>query len=340
MLTPIPEAKRAAVERALMAAFGTAELDAPAQPVGGGLSGAGVWRIRVGGIAYLLRLEAARDEFRDPARHYACLRIAAANYLAPRVRHADAADGVAIVDFIATRSLALDYPQGRQALATELAQALRALHQAPPFPPLTDYLEGMDRVLAEHRRLDILDPAATEELFARYGELRGRYRTRPQDLVSSHNDLNPGNVLYDGRRLWIVDWEAAFLADRYVDLATVANWFTGDAEAEAALLATYFGRAPDPEEQARFHLMRLVNHLFLGAMFLNVAMGERPGARLDDRTLAGPGLEALRQGLRTGAFDMATWENRVAYGKARLAAALDGLRAPAFADALQGLPPD
>ena len=53
MSNPIPEALRPAVDRALMAAFGTAELDAIA-PLSGGLSGAAVFRIRVGGIAYAL----------------------------------------------------------------------------------------------------------------------------------------------------------------------------------------------------------------------------------------------------------------------------------------------
>src|ERR1022692_2472698 len=33
--------------------------------------------------------------------------------------------------------------------------------------------------------------------------------------VSSHNDLTPENSLFDGDRGWLVDWEAAFLNDRY-----------------------------------------------------------------------------------------------------------------------------
>ena len=45
-----PESNRAAVYRALLAAFGTTELDA-AVPLSGGLSGALIFRIRVGGIA-------------------------------------------------------------------------------------------------------------------------------------------------------------------------------------------------------------------------------------------------------------------------------------------------
>jgi len=324
------------VDRALTAAFGTTELDA-ATPLSGGLSGAGVWRIRVGGIPYVLRIEGPANAFGDPARAYACMRIAAAAYLAPRVRHTDADDGVAITDHVAPQSLALDYPGAGHELIVELGQAVRVLHEQLAFPPLVDYLDGMDALIGQFRQAGPLEPAATDELLARFGALHRAYRTAPGDLVSSHNDLNPGNILYDGSRLWLVDWEAAFLADRYVDLATVAGWFARDAEAETALLATYFGRAPTPDERARFEVMRQVNHLFTGLIFLIGAAAERPGARLEDRTLAGPDLGSLHARLRTGDFAILTWENRVVYGKARLAAALEGMRGAVFAEALSPL---
>jgi thiamine kinase-like enzyme len=264
------------------------------------------------------------------------MRTAAEAFLAPRVRYAEAADGVAIVDHVTEVSLA-EYPRAGHAMLVELAQAIRVLHQTPAFPPFGDYLEGVSGLIDQFKAMDILESAATEELFARFADLRGAYRTRPADLVSSHNDLNPGNVVYDGARLWLVDWDAAFLADRYVDLATLANWFARDDAGEAALLSTYFGRAPSPEERARFDLMRLVNHLFVGVIFLNTALGERPGARLADRTLAGPSLAEVHGRLWTGQFAILEWENRVTYGKARLAAALEGLRAPAFDAALAKL---
>jgi aminoglycoside phosphotransferase len=335
MLSPFQDRHRPAVDRALMAAFGTTELDA-ATPLSGGLSGAGLWRIRVGGIAYVLKIEVRQHAVTDPARAYVCMRTAAAVFLAPRVRYAEPADGVAIIEHVTPVSLG-EYPHAGHALIVELAQAARLLHETPAFPPLGEYLKGVSGLIDQFRALDILEPVATEELFARFADLRGAYRTRPTDLVSSHNDLNPGNVVYDGTRLWLVDWDAAFLADRYVDLATLANWFTRDAAGEAALLATYFGRSPEPQEQARFDTMRLVNHLFAGVIFLNTALGERPDARLADRTLAGPDLSELHGRLRTGRFAILEWENRVTYGKARLAAALEGLRAPACDAALASL---
>jgi len=63
-------------------------------------------------------------------------------------------------------------------------------------------------------------------------------------MVSSHNDLKPENVLFDGERVWLVDWEAAFLNDRYHDLAMVANFVVNNSEEEEAYLGTYFWKAP------------------------------------------------------------------------------------------------
>src|SRR4051812_31397922 len=97
MQNSFQERHRAAVDRGLMAAFGTTELDS-ATPLSGGLSGAGLWRIRVGGIAYVLKIEAGRHAVIDPARSYVCMRTAAAAFLAPRVRYAEAAEGIAIME--------------------------------------------------------------------------------------------------------------------------------------------------------------------------------------------------------------------------------------------------
>lgn len=328
---PIPEAKRPAVDRALSAAFGTTEMDS-VRPLTGGLSGASIYRIRVGGIAYLLRIEGARDAFRDPGRWYCCMAAAAAAFLAPRVRYADAADGVAIMDFIEEQSLVLDYRGTRADLIVEAAQSIRALHETPAFPPLIDYMDGMDGLIGVFQASGLIAPAAVEELFARYAVLRAGYRTAEGDRVSSHNDLNPRNILYDGARLWLVDWESSFLADRYVDLATLANVFAHTPEEEALLARTYFGEAPTAERQARLYLMRQINQVFYGVILLNGVAAERPDLR--ETSLEAPSLAEIHQALGTGDFVLESWRGRLAYGKARLNAALDGLRSARFPEAL------
>jgi len=316
-----------AVRRATLAAFGTDEIDS-ARALSGGLSGAGIFRIRVGGVPYLLRVEAERDAFRDPARAYACMKIAAAGLIAPRVRYADPQDGVAILEFVEERPLLLDYRGEREDLIVEAVQTVRALHGGPPFPPLVDYLAGMDALIGQFQARGLIAPAATEELFTLYGVLRAAYRTAPQDLVASHNDLNPRNMLYDGQRLWFVDWESAFLADRFVDLACLANLFADTPAREELLLATYFGKA-DAVHRARLYLMAQVNHLFYGLVMTNAVAPRAPAADLAGRSLA-----ELHAALSLGEPVLDTDEGRFDYVRARLAQALEGLRSPRFETAL------
>jgi aminoglycoside phosphotransferase (APT) family kinase protein len=332
MIDLIPAEKRAAVTQALAAAFGSAQLEDVAR-LNGGLSGASIFRIRIASRDYLLRLDTPANAFGDAARAYACLAIAAEAEISPALRYADAIARVTIVDFIQAQPLGARPPTATP-LPIDLAQTLAKLHRTPAFPPLVDYLEGMQALIARHRESRLLDAGVTEGVLGRYTGLAAVYRTRPEDLVSSHNDLNPGNILYDGERLWFVDWEAAFLADRYVDLATLANWFAFDPRVQAPLTASYFGAAPTAEQSARLHLMRLVNHIFYGMIMLNGAADERPEARLADRDLSGLTLADIGPLLRQGRFDMTAWESRIAYGKARLAAAEAGMQGPAFEAAL------
>jgi aminoglycoside phosphotransferase (APT) family kinase protein len=333
---PIPAPKRPAVDKALIAAFGTHQLD-NIVPLSGGLSDALVFRIRVGGIAYLLRIEGSRDTFRDPARWYGCMRTAAEAFLAPRVRYACAQDGVAIMDFIPEQSLSYDYAGTRGDMVTELAQAVRALHATRGFPPLMDYLDGMEGVLGQLQATGLVRPEALAEPLARYAELAAVYRGLPQDLVSSHNDLNPRNILYDGTRLWLIDWESSFRADRWVDLASLANFFTQDLAEEDILLKVYFGEAPDAARRARLFLARQINHMFYGAIFLSGAAAERPDARLPGVRLEAPSYAELHRGLGDGSFGFEAWENRVTYGQARLAAAVENLSGPDCARAIAAL---
>lgn len=309
-----------AVRRGLETAFGTARLDA-CRPLSGGLSGALLFRIRVGGIDYLLRLEPARDALRDPHRGYRCLALASEACLAPRVRFADPEAGVLITDFIETADLR---HARREPLAVELGQALRALHAIPDFPLLVDYLDALAERVGRAARSGVLPRGA----FAAWPALYAACSKLQPQLVASHNDLNPGNILDDGRRLWLIDWEAAFRADRYVDLAAAANVYATEAEAEARLLAAYFGRPAEPGERARLYLFRQVNHIFHAAIFAAGLAGQARAASLD-----GPSLDAIHQRVAAGEPVFATPQGRLDYALARLRTATANIESAAFAKA-------
>jgi len=218
----------------------------------------------------------------------------------------------------------LDYAGTRADRVVELAQAVRALHAIPGFPPLVDYLDGLDALVGQAGR----GGAVPLDAFDAWPRLHAVCRRLRPEPVSSHNDLNPRNLLYDGRRIWLIDWEAAFRADRYVDLAAVANTFAADPDGEALLLATYFGREATRAERARLWLFRQVSHVFHAAIFVAGVAGR---ARAD--SLDGPDLDTIHQGLALGEPWLDTPEGRLAYGLARLRTVGVNLASPAFAQA-------
>ena len=67
-----------------------------------------------------------------------------------------------------------------------------------------------DAFLQKFQAVNILPKAESEEFFARYAEVAAVYPHDDLEMVSSHNDLfKPDNILFDGQRVWLVDWEAA-----------------------------------------------------------------------------------------------------------------------------------
>jgi len=67
----------------------------------------------------------------------------------------------------------------------------------------------------------------------------------PLPIVFGHNDLLPANLLDDGERLWLIDFEYAGFSTAMFDLAGLSSNAGFSLEESQALLAAYFGRAPD-----------------------------------------------------------------------------------------------
>jgi len=329
---PLPEQHRPAALRALKQVFAGEEPDS-ITPLTGGLSGAGVYRVERQGRSCLLRIQPARDAIRDPARTHACMQIAAQAGVAPRVLFSSDEDGVSVTDFIQPGTPEEQPGKADPDRMAQLAGLLARLHAAPAFPPLIGYLDALEGLAGQVLSTALPTPDVAATIRETLGGLSRAYRPLPVDNVSSHNDVNPRNIVHDGVRPWLVDWEAAFLADRYVDLSAVANVFARTPETEAVFLTRYFGRAPTGAETARLFLARQISHLFHALAFLAGAAAEKPGQRLDgvapdDRTL-----EQMHAALGAGAPLLDHWEGRLAYGLAHLGQARDAVRGPDVAKA-------
>jgi len=322
MIPLVPDHRQSAVARALLAAFGQPTPD-QIVPLTGGLSGAQVFRITVDAVDHVLRLDSPQDNMVPAPVWYETMQIAARHGLAPGVRHADASDRVMILDFIPPRSLATEFTGSRQDLMGLFGSRLSRLHQTPGFPFLVDYLDGVQSLLDGLVATGLFQPSVLEPVLDLYRDLVPVYRQDAPPLVASHNDLNPRNILFDGHQIWFVDWEAAFMADPYVDLAAVANVYAHSAEDREALLGAYFGRPAKGAETARLALMQLINHIFYGAVMAAGVAGGHSGPPLG--TLSEMSLASIHQGMGDGSFDLDAPGGQLTYARARLAAALEGL---------------
>jgi hypothetical protein len=331
----IPPDRRQAVRLALERVFGTAEPHSVV-PVGGGLSEALVLRVAHQGQTALLRIEQPPDGLRDPVRQYACLRAAASAGIAPELLYADAEGGVAISRFIEARPLA-EHGGGRAGLLQEVAQLAAGIRATPPFPPLVPFLDGVDSLVERLEGFGLIDPRAIAPHLGRYREIRNAYPWDAAALVSSHNDLHPRNLVYDGGRLWVVDWEAAFRNDPYVDLAVAANFFGADKAEERLLLETSFGAPPEPQVRARFSAMRQLCRVYHGVVLINSAAAAGCAPSTQARSMAAPPLEEVRRALGEGRLDLAQPEQRLVLGKAMLGAMLDESRTRRFERQLECL---
>lgn len=329
----IPEEKRAAVARSLGEAFGVTECE-DIRELSGGLGVNPVFRIVVRGSAFLLRINLRKG---DVERQYACMKAAADAGLAPRVWYTNIEDRLSITDFVETT------PFPATEALVRIPATLRRLHALPPFPGVPDAINtscmflinkgaALDAFLQRFQAAQLLPKAGSEELFARYAEIIAVYRCQDADMVSSHNDLfKPDNILFDGRRVWLVDWEAAFRNDRYADLAVVANLVVTNEAEERAYLQEYFGEPPDPYQRARFFLMQQVAHMFYAMAFLMLGSSGRPIQWSEPV----PEFSEFHRRIWAGEVDLRDNPSRTVYGRVHWERLLQNLRDARYSEALR-----
>lgn len=138
------------------------------------------------------------------------------------------------------------------ALLPQLANLLRVLHQLS-IPDgvqavyLQHVLHGYWQTLAQHRIA--LDEAANQQALTYALESD---QIAPRQLC--HHDVHHLNLLSDGKRLWLLDWEYAGLGDPLFDLAAVCCYHDYDVHLRGGLLLEYRGYI-DPAELDRLHRM-------------------------------------------------------------------------------------
>ena len=234
-------------------------------PLSGGLTNR-TYRIESPAGCFALRIAGeGTDAYMDRAAEAHNARAAAAAGVGPEVAFAGPESGLLLTRWIEGAER-LDAAALREpARIRRAAEALKRLHGRAaaftnPRDPFAD-LAGYERLLR----------AGGLALPEGYGDARDALQRlhgalAAPDPVSCHCDPAPANLLDDGARIRLVDFEYAGLADAMWDLGFLAGEAVYGEAQDTALLEAYFGRGLIPAEAARMALYKAICHL-MGALW-------------------------------------------------------------------------
>lgn len=234
-----------------------------------GMSGATVRSVTTTQGNYILRVFHGDQATWD--RTLAIHRLAASSGIAPPLVHVDHERRCAVSQKVTASSYAaaVAHPASRQAALVSLVAILARLHALPTHGLAVQSTAQFVREVwvSQSRRAGF--PAWALALAPLLPEIEARLAQDDRQVLS-HGDLNPSNILWDGARAWLIDWDGAGLSHPYMDLASIANFLGLPDEASTSLLAMQEQTCIDGGQQGTFKACRDLARIAYGCVFLRL----------------------------------------------------------------------
>ncbi|MFK7995960.1 MAG: phosphotransferase [Granulosicoccus sp.] len=181
--------------------------------------------------------------------------------ISPAIRFHD--KGVLVMDYIPGQALESENVRDTQTLS-QIIELMRICHYDIPkhlrgaslvfwsFHIIRDYAATLVDGQSPHVKLipSLVHMAEALEKAA-----------APFDIVFGHNDLLPANILNDGHRLWLIDWEYAGFNTPLFDLGGLASNNEFPESLEQLMLEQYFDKPASDDLWYRYQAMKCVSLL-------------------------------------------------------------------------------
>jgi aminoglycoside phosphotransferase (APT) family kinase protein len=280
-----------------------------------GLSGAAVYRVESPEQLCVLKIAQADDLVDEWHRKLDILQSAASAGLAPRVIHVDDASRAVVTEHVADQFIPrFMNPQTREATVAEIGRTLHRVH-ALPLPPTGGVLSARDflGVLWSGLAGFTLPPFVRDSV---RDVLAAEPPPRERATALCHNDVNPSNLVHDGQRLLLLDWNTAGPNDPLYDLAAISVFLRFDDDMCRRLLGAYDGERPFALSPG-FLYNRWLVAVLAGAMFFTLARTRgHPGAAGDETLDASPSLGDCYQRMQAGTLDIGSGAGQWWFGLA------------------------
>jgi thiamine kinase-like enzyme len=141
-----------------------------------------------------------------------------------------------------------------------IAETVRTLHGGPRFNNDADTFDRARRWLEACNKVSIRVPDGIDSRMGELDDIARALAAHPLPTVPCHNDLAPYNLIDDGDRLWIIDFEFSGNNDPCSELGMIASEAELDVDLRTILCETYFGDAT-PSLLARMKLYAMLSNV-------------------------------------------------------------------------------
>jgi thiamine kinase-like enzyme len=149
--------------------------------------------------------------------------------------------GLLVIEYIKSRTFA-EADVGAEANLPRIAEVCRLLHSGRRFVNDFDMAAVQERYRRTAYEVGARIPDDYDDFGQQVRRLRAALAERPAGTVPCNNDLLAANILDDGSRLWLIDFEYSGNNDPCFELGNLASESHLSADTLAALVTHYFGR--------------------------------------------------------------------------------------------------
>ena len=135
-----------------------------------------------------------------------------------------------------------------------IADACRRLHQGARFGNDFDMFDVQRGYLSVARSRGFKIPAGYDDLLPQLAAAEKALAVRQEQTVPCNNDLLPANLIDDGERVWLIDYELSGNNDPCFELGNIAAESHLSRDGLADLVRSYYGR-PRRSRTARAWLL-------------------------------------------------------------------------------------
>lgn len=237
------------------------------QKISGGFSGAEIYKIDANQHCFIARKSAGFygvDGFQTEVQIH---NLAADLDLAPKLHFFDQHQLFSLVDFIDDLGCFNLYKANPQSTKYQLINLAKKIHNIKYSPFIKP------RSIQEEIRIT-LNSIYESFLHSDISTIFERVLKTPwpnDRITITHNDFHPNNILYDGIKLKLIDWEMAGLGHPFYDIAYISNYLFLDKKDGYEFLSLYLDGPVNRKIQIIFNNLRRIAYGFLSSIHFHSA---------------------------------------------------------------------